>query len=396
MGFVLTKKTLMLDLYAAYLCAKQHKSSKPYVKTFERNLMKNLESLADDMLARRYVPEPSSCFIVERPMKREVFAAQFRDRVVHHLYYNYTHRLYEHTFVADCYSCIPGRGTHFGIERLRQHILKESHGYQRKCYVMSLDIRGYFMHIKRERLLEIATNVLNSMRNKRVGVETKQTWEEYLDMDFVLWLTKEIIMLDPTKNCRVVGNKEDWNGLDRNKSLFWTNEGCGLPIGNLTSQLFSNVYLNMYDQFVKRELGCEHFGRYVDDSYIVSHDKKELLSKVPKIKEFLKETLCLDLHMGKLQIREARLGAEFLGAFLKPYRSYISNATLRRTKFSMSKLDMNDKESVYRSVNSFLGTLGHYSSYNIRCNLFMNKKMLSVASFEKGLLKMNKPIFINN
>ena len=153
MKYILTKKALKLDLYAAFLCAKQHKSNKPYVKTFEKNLMKNLESLADDLLARRYNPEPSSCFVVERPMKREVFAAQFRDRVVHHLYYNYTHVLYEHTFVADCYSCVPERGTHFGIERLRKHILSESRNYQRKCYVMSLDIRCYFMHINRELLL---------------------------------------------------------------------------------------------------------------------------------------------------------------------------------------------------------------------------------------------------
>ena len=396
MKYILTKKALMLDLYAAFLCAKQHKSNKPYVKTFEKNLMKNLESLADDLLARRYKPEPSSCFIVERPMKREVFAAQFRDRVVHHLYYNYTHVLFEHTFIADSYSCIPGRGTHYGIERLRHHILSESRNYQRKCYVMSLDVRGYFMHIKREFLLDIATKTIEKMRSHRVCVDTKQTWGEYLDIDFVLWLTKEIIMLDPTKKCRVVGKKEDWNGLDRNKSLFWTNEGCGLPIGNLTSQLFSNVYLNVYDQFVKRVLKFKHFGRYVDDSYIVCHDKKKLLESVQKIREFQKETLEVNLHMGKLQIREVGIGAEFLGAFIKPYRSYISNATLYRTKVSMSKLNLDDKESTYRSINSFLGTLGHYSSYNIRCNLFMNKKMLSVASFEKGLLKMNKPFNINN
>ena len=234
------------------------------------------------------------------------------------------------------------------------------------------------------------------MSYHRVNIDTLQNWDECLDMDFVLWLTKEIITLDPTQKCRMVGKKEDWDDLDRNKSLFWTTEGCGLPIGNLTSQLFSNVYLNVYDQFVKQELKFKHYGRYVDDSYIVCHDKKKLLDSVPKIREFLKENLRLNLHMGKLQIREIGIGAEFLGAFIKPYRSYISNATLYRTKVSMSKLNFDDKESTYRSINSFLGTLGHYSSYNIRCNLFMNKKMLSVASFEKGLLKMNKPFNINN
>ena len=144
---------------------------------FEKNLDANINSLADDLINRTYQPEPSSCFVVQRPKKREVFAAQFRDRVVHHLYFNYTHRIFERTFIADTYSCIEGRGTHYGIDRLKKHIRQESMNWQRDCYVMKLDIRGYFMHIDRQRLLEIATGTLRKMSGRVEG----------MDMDFLLW-----------------------------------------------------------------------------------------------------------------------------------------------------------------------------------------------------------------
>ena len=136
MAYRLTRDALMLDLYAAFICAKRHKAKKPYVLHFERNLKENIESLCDDLWTRRYKPEPSTCFVIQRPKKREVFAAQFRDRIVHHLYYNYTHELFERTFIQDTYSCIPGRGTHYGIERMTQHIRKESHNWQPTALVL--------------------------------------------------------------------------------------------------------------------------------------------------------------------------------------------------------------------------------------------------------------------
>lgn len=94
----------------------------------------------------------------------------FRDRIVHHLYFRYTHQLFERTFIADSYSCIKGRGTHYGISRLRHHISEASHNWQEKAYAMSLDIRGYFMHINREKLLRIATDSLLNMSSHRVGL----------------------------------------------------------------------------------------------------------------------------------------------------------------------------------------------------------------------------------
>jgi retron-type reverse transcriptase len=381
MAYRLTRKQLILDLHAAFQLAKRHKSNKPYVLHFERKLKRNIEKLADNLLSRTYKPEPSTVFIVERPKKREVFAAQFRDRVVHHLYYNYTHELFERTFVADTYSCIEGRGTHYGIERLAQHIRQESHNYQRECYVMKMDKRGYFMHIDRKILLDIVLKTLRRMKNHRIAHGHKLTWGNWIDIDFVEWLSEEIIMLDPKRHCKMVGTVDDWEGLDHSKSLFYTMDGCGLPIGNLTSQLLSNVYLNEFDQFMKRKLKCKHYGRYVDDSFVVSVDRQRLLSMVPEIREFLQDRLHLELHMGKLHIVNVRYGAEFLGGFVKPYRTYISNESLNRMTNSVAAMNMRNPHDVWASVNSFLGVLYHYASFNIRTRMFFNSRLLTIGMY---------------
>lgn len=390
MAYRLTYQALVLDLYSAFYSARKHKSSKPYVRSFERKLRKNIESLAHDLFNHVYKPEPSSCFVIERPKKREVFAAQFRDRVVHHLYYNYTHVMFERTFIQDSYSCIPERGTHYGIERMAHHIRSESRNYQRKCYALQIDIRGYFMHIVRQRLADIATGEIKNMA-RHIAHDGKR-WEDVLDIDFILWLTKEIVMLNPQTSCKIVGSREDWDGLEYSKSLFHTPAGCGLPIGNLTSQLFSNVYLNCFDQYMKRELKCRHYGRYVDDAYVISCDKQWLIGLIPKINTFLDERLGIELHMGKVRLIEVKYGVSFLGGFVKPFRTYISNACLRRMKDNISRINFRDPDAVYRSVNSYLGTLCHYRSYNIRSGLFLRNKFLKIAPFDRDVTKMMKPM----
>lgn len=381
MAYTLTREALLMDLYVAFLCAKRHKGNKPYVIRFEKHLMENLTELMDALWDRTYKPAPSSCFIIERPKKREVFAAQFRDRVVHHLYYNYTHEIYERTFIADSYSCVPERGTHYGINRLASHIRKASHNYTLKCYVMKLDIRGYFMHIDRQRLLEIATATLQKMAQKTDGI----------DIDFLLWMTKEIILHDPNENCHIVGSEDDWIGLDPAKSMRFVNTGKGMPIGNLTSQLFSNVYLNVFDQFMKRELHCKHYGRYVDDAYVVSTDKAWLLSLVPDVQRFLSERLGLSLHMGKLIVTDIKYGVDFLGSFVKPYRTYASNDCLRRMERNIRNMSTKDNEAVYRSVNSFLGVLCHHKTYHIRRAMFLKKKFMKVSTFNHDMTLFGKP-----
>ena len=315
----------------------------------------------------------------------------FRDRIVHHLYFNYTHTLFERTFIQDSYSCIKGRGTHYGIERLAMHIRQESQNWSVPCYAMNLDIRGYFMHIQRDRLLRIATASIRKMADHHISCHSPETWADKIDIDFICWLTEQIVMLDPKTSCEIIGFKEDWIGMDPGKSLFHTPDGCGLPIGNLTSQLFSNVYLNEFDQFMKRTLGARHYGRYVDDSYVISSDRDWLLAIVPEIRRFLQDHLGLELHMGKLHVRDIREGVEFLGAFVKPWRIYVSNKTLARIRKNLRALDMSDVEHVSNSVNSYLGVLSHNATFNLRCDLFLDNKISRVLEYDPHVLK-SKPI----
>lgn len=390
---------LLRDLYVAFASAARHKGKMSYVHRFRADLRTNLACLALVLILRLYVPLPSKCFIVFRPKQREVFAAQFPDRVVHHLYFNMTHLLYEATFIRDSYSCIDGRGTLDGILRLAQHIRQESQNYTRECYVLKLDIRGYFMHIDRRRLLSLCLQTLDRMASHRItkavaevfGASPQSTWQQVLDMDFVRWLTEVIVMLDPKTSCQRVMPLSAWDGLDPAKSLFCTPEGCGLPIGNLTSQLFSNVYLNVLDQFCKRTLKCRHYGRYVDDFYIVSCDRQWLLSLVPRIREFLHQQLGLDLHMGKVRICKAAHGVEFLGAYVKPYRIYLSSATLHRIEKGLKQMDFSVPEKVQKSVNSYLGLMAHTASYRLRRRLFFHQEFLAIAPFNVDMTKMLQP-----
>lgn len=384
---ILTRQQLLHDLYQAYYDAKKHKSNRSYVIRWEADLKHNMEELRDELYTRRYKPLPSKCFIVDYPKKREIFAAAFRDRIVHHLYFNYTNVLYQRTFVQDSYSCIKGRGTHYGINRINSFCRKESINWHRPCYAMHLDIRGYFMHIVRKRLLEISIASLHKMATHRIDNNSSKTWGDVLDMSFIEWLTELIIMIDPKENCIICGDLKDWDGLDPAKSLLWLEEGLGLPIGNLTSQLFSNIYLNILDQFMKRVLKCRYYGRYVDDAIVVSCDKDWLLSLVPKIKDFLRDELQLELHLGKLEISEIHKGVEILGVYIRPYRIYVSNHSLRKMEKKISEFDYSNPTSVIRSVNSYLGILRHTSSYNLRRKLFMIKPIMRICNFNSDITK---------
>ena len=386
----MTRERLLYDLYVAFYSARKGKGKRSYVLKWEKDMKANMEALCDDLITRRYQPLPSKCFIVEYPKKREIFAAMFRDRIVHHLYFNYTHKLFEQTFIQDSYSCIKGRGTHYGIARIEGMCRRESRNWQRKCYALHLDIRGYFMHIVRSKLLDIAVASLRKMAEHRVPrsicADTAQ-WKDLLDMDFVIWLTEVIVMLDPKQNCVIVGEPSSWNGLDKAKSLLQQPDGRGLPIGNLTSQLFSNVYLNVLDQYVKRELKCKYYGRYVDDALIIGTDKEALIDMAFKIRNFLVSELGLELHMGKLEISQVHNGIEFLGNYIRPWRKYLSHDSISRIEQKVGELDLNHPMRVVRSVNSYLGIMRHTASYRVAKRLFMREGFLRIGVFNRDMTK---------
>lgn len=309
---------LLTDLFNAYYDARQNKRNSMSQLRFEMRLEENLIELYHEIEERRYHVGRSICFITDIPVKREIFAADFRDRVVHHLLCNYVGPLFERTFITDSYSCRKGMGTHFGIGRLEHHIRSCSNNFSRQCFLLKLDIRGYFMNINRRKLYDIIAERLMRFATRKVHAD--ETWGQLLDYDLILYLIREIVFNDPTKNCQIRGNRNQWVGLPPSKSLFHTPDGCGLPIGNLTSQLFSNVYLSKLDDFVKRTLRVKHYGRYVDDFFIVGTDRAKLMQLVPVIRNFLKEELGLMLHPDKIYLQEVTKGVNFLGANIKPYQ----------------------------------------------------------------------------
>lgn len=373
--FSVSKEQLLRDLYHAYKDARKHKQYRQYQLKFEYNLEYNLVELRDELFNRTYKPRPSICFIIHDPKMREVFAANFRDRIVHHLLYNYTYKLFENSFIYDSYSCIKKRGTHFGVNRLIHHIRSASNNYKKKCHVLKIDIRGYFMHINRRILLDICRYTLLKQAKHKSEVCNKK-WDEVIDYNFVEYLLNVVINTDPMSDCIVLGDRNEWILLPKEKSMMHTHEDCGLPIGNLSSQLFSNIYMNMFDQFVKRELKCKHYGRYVDDAYIVGN-KSRLKSIVDNIRQFLHDNLCLDLNEDKLIIYDVDRGVEFLGAFVKPFRTYPAMSTLKRICRRVERMDWNNVEYMYASTNSLIGVMVHHESYAMRRVLFGNNAMLT-------------------
>lgn len=368
----LSRTQLLSDLHQAYLDARRHKRNKPYQLHFEASADYYLEDLCNSLLRKTYRPYASECFVIREPKCREVFAAHFRDRVVHHLYYNYTHEIFERTFIQDAYSCIKGRGTHYGIDRLRRHIMQESRNYTCECYVLKMDIRGYFMNINRQHLANIAVESLKKMSGHKVGKYRPECWNDVVDLDFLCYLTREIALLNPMEHCRYIGSPSDWEDLPHEKTLFHSPDGCGLPIGNLTSQLFSNVYLNIFDQFMKRSLHCRHYGRYVDDFYVVSKDRQWLASLVPQVKVFLADNLGLCIHEGKTQILSVKKGIEYLGAYVLPYRIYVGRSTLFRIYNKLPVLEMeNRRDLVASSLNSYCGIFSHGRNFNLRKRLLL-------------------------
>ena len=363
--FSISREQLLHDLYHAYKRARLHKACSPDQQDFELHLETELISLANELYNRTYRPRPSICFVICEPKHREVFAANFRDRVVHHLYYEYTHQLFERTFIADTYSCIEGRGTHYGIGRLEHHIKGESQNYRKTCYILKIDIKGYFMHIDRKKLLALCMETLERMRSRNIGGE--KPWDEEHDYALVSYLTTIFVLHDPLQGCQRRGRLDDWKGLPPSKSLFFSKEGCGLPIGNLTSQLFSNVYMNVFDQYCKRVLHCHRYGRYVDDAYVVSRDRAWLKLLVPKMREFLKTELGLQLHPDKIKRDDCMKGVSFLGAYIKPWRTYAYSDTVRRIRRKVRALDVCGCTPCYlcAAMSSYAGVFSHYKSRRV-------------------------------
>lgn len=377
---------LLVDLFKAYYSARKNKRSANEALEFEVNFESNLLAIYQEIKQGVYQPYPSICFISFHPIAREVFAANFRDRVVHHLIHNYLYPIIDKQLILDTYSCRPGKGTSFGIKRLNYFIRSCSRNYQQECYILKLDIKNYFMSIDRPFLFQKVISAIQ-FHQKEVS------W----DFKLIVNLIHKTIFNDPTKNCLIKGHKRNWRFLPSGKSLFHAKKNKGLPIGNLTSQLFGNLYLNDFDHFVKRVLHCRYYGRYVDDLIFVHNNKDFLKSIIPLIRKYLKSKLMLELHPRKIYLQHFTKGVRFLGTFVKPYRVYIHHRT--KTNFYLAvkrwnntfaqnnnKLSLKELAKLTACFNSYLGILKHYRTYNLR------RKILTTTLNPK----LRKLLYISN
>lgn len=393
-----TYEQLYYYLVHSYLDARQAERNKDTQLLFESDFEQNLSDLCRSINERSYKPSPPICFLITDPTRREVFAPSFRDRIVSHLLFNSIAPIFEKTFIYDSYSCRVGKGTLFGIDRMKKFLIScsDNYKYLDETWVLSLDISGYFMSIHRPTLYNIVNEVLDKYKTKPVEKGSEITWEENIDYSLCKYLIDGILLRDPKQGCSILDpNNPEWKLLPPNKSLFNAPTDTGLPIGDLTSQLFSNVYLNKFDQFMKRELGCEYYGRYVDDSRVISRDLEFLKSIIPLADQFLHDELRLSLHPKKIQIQPAKYGIRFLGQIVKPYRTYISNRAIRAFKNAAWKIMQKEDPSQVSDrdlavVNSYLGFLQHVDEKKITRKIISKFGLNHALDFENDLSKAIK------
>lgn len=356
------RKRLVRLFTSAYFEARKGKLLTRDENLFEMNWSANISLLVDEILRGEYQPARGIAFIIEKPVVREIFAAAFRDRVVHHFLYNMCASWWDNRLIYNSSSCRKHKGTLFGIERLEHDIRSVSRNGSRKAYIIKLDIQGYFMSLPRRELYKIVCWGLK-----------RQFPNGGSDFRLLKYLWKKIIFDDPVRGVRIRPPVRRWHKLPETKSLFYQPDGKGIVIGNLSSQHLSNAYLDRLDRYVTMELGHKHYGRYVDDFYMVVTEEEfhQALRDIKKIEDFLRR-LGLTLHPKKRYIQSVDKGVEFLGVMVYPFNRVAS----RRFK-----------NSLYVALRSYAeghGSNEMLESYVGYCSHFRSKKLLKKAFLQVG------------
>lgn len=354
-------------LYAYYDCRKNKRNTVNAIK-FEMDMYRNLYKLLYELNSGTYEIGSSICFIVTKPTPREVFAANFRDRIVQHLVMNRINHLFEkYSFIDDAYACRVGKGGLYGISRLNEKIKQATNNYTKDAYIFKGDFKGFFMSIDKRILFHLLHDFLCKHSDEIDG-----------DVTFTINLLKKIIFNMPQHNCIRKGALSDWNLVPNDKSLFNRDEYHGLPIGNVTSQILANFFLSHFDHFVIETLGIKHYGRYVDDFYCILNNKDDFKLIRERIKGFLSE-MSITLHPKKCYIQHYSKGVKFIGAVVKPNRIYIGNRTKGNmyekikqfeSKCIQGDLSILDLFKFQCQINSYLGFMKYYCTYKIRKKSF--------------------------
>lgn len=347
----------MLEAY--YDCRRRKRRTASAI-VYEMNYESNLIALRNRINTRTYQPGKSICFVVTRPRYREVFAASFEDRIVHHYIALRLEPLFELVFSPRTFNCRKGKGQLYGVKMLEADIREASNNYTTDCYIMKLDLQGFFMSIDKSMLAQMIDDFI-------VKYYTGS------DIDDLRYLCQVVVLHCPEKNCERHSPREMWEHLPANKSLFTNGEGKGVAIGNLFAQLFANFLLNTLDWYIE-ELGIKYHGRYVDDFYCIHKDKQVLLSSVPKIRAKLAE-LGLNLNPKKFYFQHYTKGVEFTGAVVKPYRTYCCNRVLTNFIAAVRKLNramsIDDVTHAVCSINSYAGLLRQSNEYAKRRKILL-------------------------
>jgi len=286
------------------------KKNKKDVQFFSLCLVDNIIQLRKDLLNHTYIHGPYQAFNISDPKPRNIHKAQVRDRLLHHAIYRILYPFFDKTFIADSYSCRINKGTHKAINRFRKFAYKVSKNNTKTCWILKCDIKKFFANINHKILMSIL--------------------KEYVPDQDIAWLLKKVI--------GSFGSFQD---------------GVGLPLGNLTSQLLVNIYMNQFDQFVKHKLKIKYYIRYADDFVIFSENKETLKRQLIEMQRFLKNKLELELHPDKVFIKTLASGIDFLG-----WVNFSDHRVLRTsTKRRMLKRIKDNAQK--EAVDSYLGLLGH-------------------------------------
>jgi len=357
------------NIYKRYLKCRRNKRNTMNALRFELNAEENILRLEKELKDKAYHPSRSILFFAKKPKLREIFAADFRDRVVHHILVGYLEPIFEKIFIYDSYACRKAKGTHRAVMRLQGFMRKASKNGKVRTYYLQLDIKSFFTNIDKKILF---------------GLIRKRT-----DNSDVLWLAEKIIFHDCTKSYILKDNNELFRELPEDKSLFGKENKKGLPIGNLTSQFFANVYLNELDQFIKHNLRCCYYIRYADDFVLLNTSRQRLVNWMGRIEEFLENRLGLRLNPKRTKLQPLSNGIDFLGYIVR--RNYIlvrkrvvNNMNTRLRYFENCRvrgLDYEMLEELRSSLESYLGHFRWANSYRLRENLF--KRAIVKDYFER-------------
>lgn len=328
----------LLLAWKEFVCGKKNKKD---VQEFSLKLMDNIFSLHLELSNHTWKHGGYQAFKINDPKPRDIHKAKVKDRLLHHAIYRKLYPFFDKTFTHDSYSCRNNKGTHKAIDKFRKYFYKVSQNNTKTCWVLKCDIKKFFANIDHKILIKIL--------------------QEYIPDENIMQLLENVIgsFTSFGTSCHLLLVKE------KGKT------SAGLPLGNLTSQLFVNVYMNKFDQFVKHEMKIKYYIRYADDFVILSENKKELENYIDSIKNFLENQLKLELHPNKISIETFSSGVDFLGMINFPHHKILRTKTKRRMlkKISKKREELKDKiisqKYFEQSLQSYLGMLKHCEGWVI-------------------------------